>query len=157
MVSIVDNGKTFLSAPLATVLLYAADGLAVWNQSLSRAGRPRMPERAVWVPMFRQLVESSDGVRTLKSLAEAGLQGWGCPDVYFECLDAAFRELGLKGRIIALLDELAATARDRFVMLEPPHHPPAADIRPRPQKEKPRAGPRLRPQRRPRGPTPRPS
>ena len=140
--------------PLGTVLLYAADGLSVWNRDLSRSRRPRTPERAVWVPMFRQLTESVEGLRTLKALAKTGMRGRNCPEVYFECLDAAFRDVSFRALAIAALEDFADTARERFALPEPPRHPPATDTRPRPEPAKPGpAGPR-RPGPRPRGPRP---
>jgi hypothetical protein len=39
------------------------------------------------------------------------MQAWGCPVVYLECLDAAFRDIGFRARMIAALHQLADTAR----------------------------------------------
>jgi hypothetical protein len=122
-----------LPSPLATILLYAADGLSVWNRRLSRAGRPRTPERAECLGTFRHLVGSPQGRRTLKDLVVAGMRGWDCPADYLECADAAFREIGFEARAIAALEEMADTARERFTLPEPPRHPPAAETRPRPE------------------------
>lgn len=124
--------------PLGTVLLYAADGLSVGNRGFSRSRRPRTPERAVWVPVFRQLVESPDGIQMLRGLAEAGLRAWGSPSDYYLCLDAAFRYPSFRALAIAALEDFADTARERFALPEPPPHPPAADTRPRPEKPRPK-------------------
>jgi hypothetical protein len=156
MVSTKDRDHRGLPPPVATILLYAADGLSVWNRRFTVSGRPRTPERAGWAPMFRLLIESHEGVRTLKTLAETGMRGWGCPDVYLDCLDAAFRDIGFRARAIAVLEELADTARERFTLPEPPPRPPGADIRPRPEAPKPRPGGPSRPRPRPRGPRPSP-
>lgn len=138
--------------PVGTILLYAADGLSIWNRRFSLSGRPRTPERAVWVPMFRQLTDSHEGLRTLKALAETGMRGWGCPDVYLDCLDVALRDIGFRARAIAVLAELADTARERFTLPEAPRHPPAADNRPRPESPKPGSPAPSRPRRQPHGP-----
>lgn len=147
-----DGNARKLPAPLATILLYAADGMSVRSNYLSRAGRPRTPERAVWVPYFRQLLETPEGVRMLRALAEAGMRGWDCPPVYFDCLDAAFRGLGFRARAIAALEDFADTARERVTIPEPPYRPPAADIRPRPERRKPGSPGPPQPGRRPKGP-----
>jgi hypothetical protein len=153
MISILDRNHRLLPPPVGVILLYAADGLSVWNRSFSRSRRPRTPERAIWVPMFRQLTESPEGLRTLKALAEAGMRGWGCPEVYLACVDAAFRDIGFRARAIAALEDFADTARERFTVPEPPRHPPAAaDIRPRPETAKPGPAGPTRPGPRPRGP-----
>jgi hypothetical protein len=106
--------------------------------------------------MFRQLTESTEGLRMLKALAEEGMRGWDCPDVYLDCLDTAFRDISFRALAIAALEDFADTARERFTLPEPPRHPPAADIRPRPEKAKPEpAGPsRPRPHTRRGGPKP---
>ena len=152
MISILGRNHGLLPPPVGIILLYAADGLSVWNRQFSRSGRPRTPERAVWVPMFRQLTESHEGLRTLKTLAVAGMRGWGCPEVYPACLDAAFRDIGFRARAIAALDDFADTARERFTIPEPPRHPPAANTRPRRETAKPGPVGPTRPRPRPRGP-----
>jgi len=119
-----------LPPPVAAILFYAAEGLSVWNRRFSPAGRPRTPERAGWCQMFRLLIESPEGLRTLRNLAMSGMLGWDCPKVYIECLDAAFRDISFKARAIAALEDLADTARERFVLPEPPRQAPAGDIRP---------------------------
>src|SRR5579863_5399569 len=112
MISILARNHRLLPPPVGVILLYAADGLSVWNRSFSRSRRPRTPERAIWVPMFRQLTESPEGLRTLKALVEAGMRGWGCPEVYLACVDAAFRDIGFRARAIAALEDFADTARE---------------------------------------------
>jgi hypothetical protein len=140
-----------LPSPLATILSYAGYGLSVWQRRFSASGRPRMPEEKAWVPMAWQLVGSPEGRRTLKDQVMAGMRAWDSPPVYFECADAAFREVGFESRAIAALQELADTARERFVLPEPPRHPPPAEIRPRPEtgrnKRPSPAGPRPGPRR----------
>jgi hypothetical protein len=141
------GGSRRLPPPLGAILKYAADGLSVGNRDFSRSWRPYTPERAVWVPVFRQLVESPKGLRTLKALAEAGMRARNCPPVYLECLDAAFRDPGFRALAIAALEDFADTARERFTIPAPPLHPSSAvhhHPHPEPSAPKPRppSGPR---------------
>jgi hypothetical protein len=60
--------------------------------------------------MFRQLTESTEGLRMLKALAEEGMRGWDCPDVYLDCLDTAFRDISFRALAIAALEDFADTS-----------------------------------------------
>ena len=163
------SGKTLwhrcdiLPPPTATILLYAADGLSVWNGIFSPSGRPRTGERSIWVPMFYQLAKSAEGMRTLKALATDGMRAWGCSDIVLGCLNDAFREVTFRTRVLSALEIFADTARVRFTLPEvtlqpgwpsmhpnlqvkPQANPPVPPKAPRP----PRPGPKPRG----RGPTP---
>ena len=142
--------RKLLPAPVATILLYAADGWALRHQMLSHTGKPRTPERAIWVPLFRQLAETHEGMRELKEFAAAGMRGWNCPAAYLECLDAAFRDTGFRARTIATLQNFADTAREKFPLPEPvPVATPT--VRPDTAKAKPPAPRQARRSKRPPG------
>jgi hypothetical protein len=129
MVAIKNSTRKLLAAPAAIILLYAADGWALRHQMLSHTGKPRTPERTIWVPLFRQLVETHEGLGELKEFATAGMRGWNCPAVYLECLDAAFCDICFRSRVIAALHDLADTAREKFPLQEPiPAAKPASDM-----------------------------
>jgi hypothetical protein len=126
---------------ICTMLRYAADGLSVLNQRFLPSGRPWTPDPADWAGWFRTLVETDKGVRTLRNLAWIGMCGWGCPPVYFECLDAAVRHGGFRAGVIAVLRELADTARKPFALPDPPLSPSAGE-RPVPGTTPPESDPR---------------
>jgi len=134
------NGKSrqppVLPPPAGVILLYAADGLSSWRGHLSPAGWPRTPCRSLWVPMFRQLVDSDEGLKTLHALAEAGMHAWNCPSATVGCLDEAFRDITFRALSIAALQHFADTAREKVALLgsEPPRHPLPAKPRPRPER-----------------------
>ncbi len=141
-----------LPPPLEVILKYAADGLSVWNGRFLPSGRPWTPPPIDYAGMFRLLVESREGRRTLRLLTEAGMRGWGCLDHYRDSLDGAFGHVSFRALAIAALEDFARTARKRFTLPEPPPRPPANDTRPGPEPTKPGpAGPN-RPRPRPRRP-----
>jgi hypothetical protein len=102
-----------LPPPAGTILLYAADGLSTWRGHFNPSGRPRTPERSLWVPMFRQLVDSPEGLTTLHSMAEAGMRAWDCSEDVLACLPQAFRDITFRALSIAALEDFAATAREK--------------------------------------------
>lgn len=117
-----------LPPPAGTILLYAADGLSAWKNRLSACLRPRTPNRTEWVPMFRQLVDSHEGLRTLQSLAEAGMRAWRCPKSVLDSLKAAFRDMTLRSLMIVALENFAATAREKVIVSNPPNSSPPAAV-----------------------------
>lgn len=145
-----DNPR--LPPPLGVLLWYAANGLSVAADGPIRAQRPHTPEVSVWAGPFREFVESRAGLRKLKGLAETGMRALGAPPDYFLCLDSAFRYPSFRALAIAALQDYADTAREPYTLPEPPRHPPAADIRLRPERSepKPKLGGPARPRRRPR-------
>lgn len=130
-----------LLPPVGTVLFFAADGLAVINKNLSRSGRPRLPERSVWVVELWLAVHSPQGVWSLKPLIEAGLRGWDFPLPYPRFVDDILESRNFTGRVIETLTELAKTAREPVALPEPPTHPPAANNRPQPEPKAPHPSP----------------
>ena len=128
-----------LPPPAATILLYAADGLAAWRKHMRATGKPRTPPRTEWVPMFRQLVDSEQGLATLHDLAETGIVAWDCPPSFAQCLDAAFRDITFRALSIAALQDFADTAQKKVVL---PTSPPPTQREPpihRPRPERPHA------------------
>jgi len=147
-----------LPPPVETILLFAADGLSMRDKLFAPSGRPRTPERGQWVPLFRLLVESKEGRRTLLQLAQDGIRGWGLSRHMLDCSAAAFGHVSFKARAILALEELADTARERFTLPPPPQSPPPTPHtplsarpesppppRPRPERPAPRRGPGNRP------------
>jgi len=141
-----------LPPPVATILLYAADGLSVRMGRFSPSGRPRTPERIEWAAHFRKLVESAEGLEALKSLAAEGMEAWGCSAIALWCLNGAFRDITFRARAIAVLEELADTARERFSLSSPSVYPAAPSRRPRPENGSPRSPSPSRPLPRRNGP-----
>jgi hypothetical protein len=145
---------------VVVILLYAADGLSVWNHISSPSGRPRTGERNIWVPMFFQLAQSSEGMRTLQALATDGMKAWGCSDIALGCLNDAFRDLRFRTQVLSALENFADTARVRLTLPDvtakpgwPSSHPELT-VKPNPA-DPPNSPPPSDPiQRRRRGPTP---
>lgn len=132
------RGSPLLPPPAATILLYAADGLSVWRKNFSPSGNPRTPERIIWVPMFRELVKSPEGLRTLRKLAETGMQAWRCPPDTVNCLKDAFHDITIRALMLATLEHFAETARERVLLTVPPpprpYPSPARPTPPRPER-----------------------
>jgi len=130
------NKLLILPPPAGTILLYAADGLSSWRGHLSPEGTPRTPSRSHWVPMFRQLVDSKEGLLTLHDLAKAGMRAWNCPPPMVGCLDDAFRDITFRAMSIAALQHFADTAPERVMLpgAEPSPYPPSPKIQPRPER-----------------------
>jgi len=130
-------GKTLLSPPTATLLLYAADGLSVWKKQLSPKGFPRTPERDIWVPMFHELVKSDEGMKTLHNLTKIGMKAWRCPPDTVNSLKAAFNDVTIRALMIASLEYFAATARMKVILAAPPpprpYPPPQRPLTPKPE------------------------
>jgi hypothetical protein len=130
---------SLLPPPSATILLYAADGLAAWKEHLGPKGFPQMPARAIWVPMFRELVNSEEGMHTLHALARSGMEAWRCSPDNIHCLKSAFRDITLRALIIATLDDFAETGCIRILMPPPPSRPQPPTHAPRPEFPKPKS------------------
>ena len=130
--------RCLLTPPAATILLYAADGLSVGNKHFSVSGRPKTPNRSEWVPMFRTLVNSPEGIQTLQTLAEIGMKAWDCPSDTLDCLKAAFRDITIRALLIASLENFADTAREKVVFDLPqparPYPPPPQPPSPKPER-----------------------
>jgi len=108
-----------LPPPAKIILFYAADGLSVWKDRYNKAGRPRTPSRSHWVPMFRQLVETYEGLKILQKLAETGMQASGCSADTLKCTRDAFRDISFRGLVIAALEDFAETAQDAHKIILP--------------------------------------
>ena len=130
---------SLLPPPSATILLYAADGLSVWKKRLSPKGFPQMPERAIWVPMFRELVNSEEGMHTLHSLARSGMLAWRCSPDNIHSLKSAFRDITLRALIIGTLEDYADTGSIRVLMPPPPSRPQPPTLAARPESPKPKS------------------
>ena len=127
--------QPLLAPPSATILLYAADGLSVWKKEFSKAGFPRTPERAIWVPMFRELLNSDEGVRTLHSLTRTGMKAWRCPPDSVNSLKAAFHDITLRVLMLATLEDYADTGFVQVLLPPAPQRrqPGTPPIRSQPQ------------------------
>ena len=141
-----------LPPPLGTLLWFAANGLSISSDGPIRSRKPSTPELPLWVPTFREYVESPSGLQKLKLLTEAGMRAKNAPPDYFLCLEAAFRYPGFRALAITALENYADTAREPFTLREPPPHPPAADTRPRPENSGPKSPRPTMPRRGPRRP-----
>lgn len=149
-----------LPPPSAAILLYAADGLSVWKKQFSPRGYPSPPERTIWVPMFRELVNSDEGMRTLQALTRTGMQAWRCSPDSMNSLKSAFRDITLRALIIATLEDFAEAGAVKIILPVPaPPQPRVTAPAPRPESpSSPKIftllAPPRRPRKRPKSPTP---
>jgi hypothetical protein len=109
-----------LPPPAGTILLYAADGLSAKRGDLSPAGRPRTPRRSIWVPLFRDYIETDEGLGTLHSLAKDGMTAWDCSPDQLDSLVDAFADISFRALSVAALEHFAATAHEKVLMPELP-------------------------------------
>lgn len=135
MITPLEPERPLLPPPVKIILLYAADGLSVWKDRYNKAGRPRTPSRSHWVPMFRQLVETYEGLRILQKLAETGIKAWGCQCDTLNCIRDAFKDVTFRSHVIAALEDFAETAQEQHKI----HLPKPA---PTPYPEEPEEAPR---------------
>jgi hypothetical protein len=157
-----------LPPPAETFLLYVADGLSTWLGYKGPAEKLRTLERIFWVPMFRQLAASDDGVETLHKLAATGMRTCNCLPCLIGGLNDAFRNITFRSLSIATLHAFAETARERIhlpVSAATTYQPLVAATAPQPkakpeQQHAKRAAPSASPHRprhqRPRGHNPAP-
>ena len=144
-----------LPPPVETILIYAAYGWADLNGFQAASGRPRLPERAVWLPLFHAIAASKNGFGTLKRYAERGCAAWRVPASIAACLEDAFADSRFPALLQAGFDDLAATT-------SPPLHlaaRPKSTVPPAPSSRAPTAPPpnlaaRIGPRRKPAGPSP---
>lgn len=134
--------RPLLPPPVKIILLYAADGLSVWKDRYNKVGRPRTPSRSHWVPMFRQLVETYEGLRILQKLAETGMKAWGCKPDAFCCTRYAFKDVTFRSLVIAALENFAETAQEQHKIHMPK---PAPTAYPEEPEETPRPEPKTPP------------
>lgn len=137
-----ETERPLLPPPVKIILLYAADGLSVWKDRYNKAGRPRTPSRSHWVPMFRQLVETYEGLRILQKLAETGIKAWGCHADTLACARDAFKDVTFRSHVITALEDFADTAQEAHKIHLPK---PASTPYPEEQEETPRPEPKVAP------------
>lgn len=146
-----ETERPLLPPPVKIILLYAADGLSVWKDRYNKAGRPRTPSRSHWVPMFRQLVETYEGLRFLQKLAETGMKAWGCKPDAFCCARCAFKDVTFRSHVIAALEDFAATAQEaqkiHLPKPAPAPYPEEPEETPRPEPKVAPLAPKTAPQR----------
>jgi|GEM_PF-2009074 len=133
--------RPLLPPPAKVILLYAADGLSVWKDHYNKAGRPRTSSRSHWVPMFRQLVETYEGLRILQKLAETGMKAWGCKPDAFVCTKAAFKDIAFRALVINALENFADAAQEAHKIIlqkpTPKPYPEEPEEAPRPERHVP--------------------
>lgn len=100
-----------LPPPVETILIYAAYGWAAANGFKARSGRPKLPERDVWLPLFAALAEHDTGKRELARYARLGLAAWNVPFSIAGCLGAAFADPRFDDLLPEVIRDLADTAR----------------------------------------------
>lgn len=110
--------RDLLPPPYETILIYAAYGWAKANGFKNTMGRPRLPERDVWVPLFYGLAATDDGLREIQVHAEAGAAAWNLPPSIAAVIPSAFA-----GRVARLtfrteLRRLAETATVKVPLLD---------------------------------------
>jgi hypothetical protein len=97
-----DFPARILLPPVATLLEYAAYGWSADRGDVSTAGRPRLPNSAVWLPEFAAMLAAPDGLARLERFALIGMQAWGVDPSISAVLPAAFASPGLVDRLAAL-------------------------------------------------------
>ncbi len=142
MRTLLEPERPLLPPPVKIILLYAADGLSVWKDRYNKVGRPRTPSRSHWVLMFRQLVETYEGLRILQKLAETGMKAWGCKPDAFCCARCAFKDVTFRSHIIGALEDFAETAQEQHKIHLPK---PAPTPYPEEPEETPRPEPKVAP------------
>lgn len=118
--------RDLLPPPYETILIYAAYGWASANGFRNAAGRPRLPERDMWVPLFYNLAATGEGLRQIEAHAEAGAAMWKLPPSIAAIIPDAFA-----GRVARLmfrteLRRLADTAAVKVILAEGETQPEAA-------------------------------
>ncbi|TWB21107.1 hypothetical protein [Nitrospirillum bahiense] len=127
-----------LSPPVETILIYAAYGWADLNGFKSASGRPRLPERAIWLPLFHRLAAAKNGLSALKRYAKRGCAAWRVPVSIAACLDDAFADRQFPALLQIEFEHLAATASPPMRLAQWSTHaasaatPPAPPTLPRP-------------------------
>lgn len=138
-----------LPPPVETILIYAAYGWAALNGYAAASGRPRLPERRIWVPLLHRLSLSPDGIAEIHDLARKGLECWGVAPSIRACLGDAFANERFETLLSEAIRHLADTAepplRLRPVSDFIPSKAPGADV---PQHPRPSPSIRARPIRR---------
>jgi hypothetical protein len=66
--------------------------------------------------MFRDYIDSEEGLGTLYILAEEGMRAWGCTPDQVNSLSGAFEDITFKAQSIAALEHFAATAHEKVVL-----------------------------------------
>lgn len=138
MKPLIQTDIPLLPPPAKIILLYAADGLSVWKDHYNKSGRPRTPNRSHWVPMFRQLVETYEGLRILQKLTETGMKAWNCHNDTLNCARDAFKDITFRSHVIAALEDFAETAQEKHEIIlpkpAPQPYPEEAAESPRPER-----------------------
>jgi hypothetical protein len=111
--------------------------------------------------MFRELVDSDEGLETIHALAEAGMHAWRCPPGVIGCLEDALRDITFRAMSIAALQHFAETAQEKVMLRDPEpssRRSTAPKLRPRPERptsgHRPGSPHRPRPHSRSTSPTP---
>jgi len=121
-----------LPPPAGTILLYAADGLSAKQGDLGPSGRPRTPRRSIWVPLFRDYIETDEGLGTLHSLAKDGMTAWDCSPDQLDSLVDAFADISFRALSVAALEHFAATAHEKITLKRPQKTPEPTLPKPEP-------------------------
>ncbi|MEA1675485.1 hypothetical protein [Nitrospirillum sp. BR 11163] len=114
-----------LPPPVETILIYAAYGWADLNGFKAASGRPRLPERAIWLPLFHRLAAAKNGLSALKRYAKRGCAAWRVPVSIASCLDDAFADRQFAALLQIEFEHLAATASPPMRLVHWPKAAPA--------------------------------
>jgi hypothetical protein len=68
------------------------------------------------VPLFRDYIETDEGLGTLHSLAKDGMTAWDCSPDQMSGLVEAFADISFRALSVAALDHFAATAHEKIVL-----------------------------------------
>jgi hypothetical protein len=107
-----------LPPAVASIMAYAAFGLAVYKGCYTRSGKPRRLALEEWVPLFYDMIETQQGISKLQDLAETGMRAWAIPEPTVGVVAAALRHAAFLVLARGALENYAATA-PRSISLPP--------------------------------------
>ena len=99
------SGGRILPPPAETLLTYAVYGWAAEQKMLTAAGRPRLPARTVWQPVFATLLAMPGWRLTIGAYLARGLEAWDVAPSIAACAAPALLAEALRERWIAVLAE----------------------------------------------------
>ncbi|MDR3440578.1 hypothetical protein [Telmatospirillum sp.] len=114
-----------LPPPAATLLDYAVYGWAAEQRMLASSGRPRLPERKVWLPFFATLLAMPGWRLTIGAYALRGMRAWEVDPSIAACAEPALIMANMRDRLTGLL---AQKGWPRPIPPPPPPIPPAAAV-----------------------------
>jgi hypothetical protein len=95
--------REILAPPAAVLLDYAIYGWAFSNGMLTATGKPRLPDRDKWLPVFAALLTMPGWRLTIGGYAREGMTAWGVDASIAACAVPALATDGMRERLARLL------------------------------------------------------